>query len=822
MSSRDKLDKLILIGFKEPSNDDVRPAEITNRFIRESANIDEINAIEGEEKLIFYKGLGKPISSTNEKPLNTEGIIRNSFIEDESKSFGYRIGNAQCIVSDSVSEIDKLKIDRIAKVGIMVRSGFKDVDFSTMNQNQISEWFETGDYTEGETQNEGLEGDNLIDDILGLDNNEKSNNQPNALDILHQQQNASPLQENNDDESHNYLDEEDDDYQSHEYSQQESSPYIDDSDNEDDSSLYISDDDEEDDNSLYLPDDEEDEHRNDIAEDSSDKVQKTDSVESKESLRPRREQLSNSSDRRNSESIKSSLRRPNTKLIEERERMEDLKEKEFARNSGLHDEENDFYSDEYIGDSGIGDSDSRLFEEDRTNSFDTPEYEYTARTEDELLDKPLADDSNELVEKFRENRRQASTRKNHRDEEISKAAQMRKKIMAEKAKNKSVEAKSSILNQRVSDGLEERHTKDGRVKQYKEYLSNEDSSRQTMIEDALDRFSGSSKNLVRKDNQQSESENFIGGNVGRITLVTAGKGGVGKTLFSCAAAAAVSLARARQRVENPNIKARRVWLIESDYKSPKLKQVYKTGDKHIGNIANVVSSRSSRTPDREALIQAIEDNVYVDEDTGIHVLACPSVNRDNNGDKDSVPYAIISAIRYASSNGGDVFIDHGQLTTGSYETFDAVLAFELAHRIVLVANMSCINETIATIDLIVPRTGRRNSNIGDAQINVMLNSATDEQFLIAQDRLGVIKVMGRLPRIPALSPENSMSGDTYFTRADLDVQKEVIERVGLMLGNMGYSGLKRYISGDREVRNGTSNRKPKEPWFRRITNSIMK
>ena len=98
-------------------------------------------------------------------------IIRKSFIKDDSQKFGYRIGNSICIGSDKLTGIQGHSLNRLKKVGIVVRNGCEDIDFTVLNESEMSRWLKTGRLgrknkdvqdQEPETQDEDIDNDLLF------------------------------------------------------------------------------------------------------------------------------------------------------------------------------------------------------------------------------------------------------------------------------------------------------------------------------------------------------------------------------------------------------------------------------------------------------------------------------------------------------------------------------------------------------------------------------------------------------------------------------------------------------------------------------------
>ena len=280
---------------------------------------------------------------------------------------------------------------------------------------------------------------------------------------------------------------------------------------------------------------------------------------------------------------------------------------------------------------------------------------------------------------------------------------------------------------------------------------------------------------------------------------------------------ALSLARAKDLEIKSGASTARTWLIESDYNSPQLAISYNTGDKNIGNIAMALAE-SNGVIDDKAVRRLIEDNIYIDQETGIHILACPPLSRRGISFKE-MPLAILLAIKYASDQGDDVIVDHGNLTTGEYSEFDLVLSMQLAHRVILVCNMGCIPETQSITSLLCERDPqsvvpkRRHTSV-----SIVLNSAKKDQFYVAQDKLAPFEIINMIPPIDAFRPESSMTGETSLVNAPKQTQRAVINRCGIMLTKIGYESLRKYFSVKSNLTTKTSGDKSAWSKFvRRIT-----
>lgn len=886
MPNSEKLNKLILIGFKKPSNEDKRSPELTERLLKEVANIDDVNIASGEKTLLFFD-----VPSEDKIVVSdAANIVRESFIADESKPTGFKIGNARCILSESLSRKQSRIIEKIGKLGVKMSESFQDVDFSLLTQQQMHEWFDNGFVkTAKDSDEEGSRGElDVFDEILGVkspSHNEdsegshsrnSSSDSISVMDLVNSQM-GSEEDKRSEDTHHQNME---DDIRSGAPRHSDltgsdepvhNNPYLDDDKDDEDYSAPMGD------NSQHSESDESVNHvarsrssahalshrysDDDISHDVKDKEPQSEHNSSEEKDRSHNDNpyldsdsddfdyqegkeeekrvdrnqpheydddtgLTPGNDRRGLSSSDNHSQSQDNTLLQEINRDRNREEERKMRDQIIEDEldryanKSDYEEQEYVPGGGIEDSDSRRLSSMEDESYDTPEYKTKSSKDSKTLrNDPINSTSDDLIEEIKRNRQRAKRREREGDKSLREARKARDEKLAQSAKKKSIGSRSSDLNRKIDSDMEDRFKEDGTVKTYKDYLSPEGRENQDIAERMAEKFSNADLNYSQ---DRGEGYSYVGRRSGRVVLVTAGKGGVGKTLFTCAAASALSLARAKEREDNPGTQPRRVWLIESDYLSPKLRQVYKTGDKHLGNVAELLNRNDGMAKNSKAIFQAIEDNVYVDEETGINVLACPPINRSNSSVK-NIPYTIVAAIKSAIDNGGDVFIDHGQLTSGNYSELDNILAFKLSNRVVVVSNMSCINETTSTLDLLAGVRARGSGNQKNRNlINVVLNSATDEQLLIAKEKLRPFIVVGRIPRIPALAPENSMTGDTYFTNASLDVRKEVIVRAGQMLKNMGYSDLSRYFYRDPGIQSRKGNVKNKKPWFQRITDRIIK
>ena len=345
-----------------------------------------------------------------------------------------------------------------------------------------------------------------------------------------------------------------------------------------------------------------------------------------------------------------------------------------------------------------------------------------------------------------------------------------------------------VMQRISSDTVEETHYRDGRRKNYRDFLPPEQ-RREQILEEKIEKDFGDTSFVMTTPKGDGGDLSYIPQGQGRVILCTAGKGGVGKSIVANGMAAALSLARAKEKQSNPGSRSSRVWLIESDYNSPQLSAAYKIRGKHLGNVAEVIE-QGGTSVNTDAVAQAIEENVHIDKDTGVHILACPPLALRRSSAQ-RIPLAILSAVKYAASQGDDVIIDHGNLTTGEYSELDQILSLSIAHRVVVVMNMGCVKETQAALSVLCEESSKARPV---ASVSVVLNSSMEKQFYIAQDKLKPFEIVTRIRPIDELKAENLTEGSSYLPDVSRDVQKEIINRCGLILTHIGYGDLKRFFA----------------------------
>ena len=747
------LDNIIFVGFPIP-DESTDSGKSTYRHIMDAANVPR-------DKIFFY-------------PENTPlpEIIRKTFTQDKSQEFGYRIGNTLCIGSDNVGVTYRHKLELLnRKIRIPVKTGYEHVDLSTLTEAEMSHWLESGKYKEISTNTEN---DDILDDLLSgdltsshEDNGDTSEpveedngvfGEPTSDDLTYRSAfQQDPENEIDFDELMDSVEEKN--------SVTEDRPSSGNQDTENTASFQ--------------------ENVDEVNDFNVDDL--FDEVTQEPASSPVPEPEPVSAPAPVSENVTETV----TPTNKDNDLLDDLFDEVDTPVSPEHDSQGSSPA------SPLGipvDNVSPVTSPPVNNS----EKSHTANSIDDLPidDRDIADDDMEYVKKAERNRERARLQEEEnrrRREELERMAMEEQgydSLGDDEFFRDELGESSNQMRQRAQHVSESSYTHDGRKKNYRDYLTEEEARSQLIAERTREKFG--EFDIDYDQDAKTGDLKYVGEGTGRIILCTSGKGGVGKSLVANGLAMALSLARAKEAKTNPGANNARTWLIESDYNSPHLAMAFKTGKKNIGNIARAISGRG-KAVDRSLIRKAIEENVYVDKDTGIHVLACPPQSSGKSSKE--IPFAILLAVKYASDRGDDVIIDHGNLTSGEYSELDQVLSLQLAHRVVIVSNMGCIPETQSVLQILCDR--ERNSVVPARpvpSVSVVLNSARKEQFTIAQDMLRPFEIINILPPIDAFRAENSLHGSTYLPDAPKEIQKAVMDRCGIMLTKLGYESMRKYFS----------------------------
>ena len=756
------IDTLIFVGFDNP-HDDPEHGDRTLTRIMNATGVEKDN-------IYFY-------SIEHSSPME---IVRGSFIMDKTQPHNYRIGDALCVASDSLKTKRK-EVEKLGRIGITVHTGYQHVDLSSLSESEIVNWMESGRYVpdvESGSSDDDSSADDLLSDILG-DLSEVEASQSQAAPVSEKQGN----------------DEDDQDVKD----SQETSSVLDDIDALDDQVNSHKE-------SQSYEQNEDSEKGHEKPEDTSD-TQDEEVIYDAELVPTEEETLTGSykdESKQELDDILSGLDNPSSASpasYEEKEEYSGISPEQM----GVEDPQSSQASDN-------DDYSSTFYHNDKKDSSSEDLRDPEEYRKEKGIDEssPMEEDSMEIITQM-SNRRKESIRDKEKmrqresgdgkEEDNSPLSQL-EAIVGSKKRAREMDKddrEAHKLDVQSRSRSEETMREDGKRKNYHDYLTDRGRTEQKVEENIRSQFGNTeeySGGVVHSEgavySESGEDNEYVTKGVGRIILCTAGKGGVGKTLVSIGMASSLSLARAYEAKENPGYTPGRTWLIESDYNSPKLAAAYGTGKKHIGNLAYLLDNSPRASLGNEEVRQCIEDNIYRDSETGVNVLACPPLSM--NATSTSIPMAILMAITYASRQGDDVIVDHGNLTVGEYSSLDKILAKKTAHRVVVVGNMGCIDQTRTALDVLassVPGSSEKPRN--PHSISVVLNKSRSEQYYKAQDKLKPFRIIAIIPPIDALREENSVTGDTYLNNAPQEVKKAIYDRCGIMLTRLGFSSLQNFF-----------------------------
>lgn len=686
-------------------------------------------------------------------PAGTEHleIIKGSFKKDKASKYGYNFGNSIIIVSASVSSEYKLKMKQMKKIDELdVRIDYQDIDFIHIREAALSEWIGVGYY----------------DESLDVTEYDEEEDADPIISILNEDQDES---DSSDDTSTNdyEVDDDEDLFDEDLFEEVDTVP----SDNRGSISETIDDSEPQSSTNAYEVDDDEDQDL--FEENDSDTVSRKVTIDTSNTSvnQDNADDENTSIDRSNVQDDNDFFEKPDPKRMVDY--IDEKEEENVSSNPRFNEKEQ-----------------QSLIE----NNMESLNREYSIDETSVPIEKQKGD--NEYIDQMRENRQRSLNKQKNsmRDTMLAEIGNMNNNLRSQPQQND--ELFSDRANAISGDRKE-----DGTRKSFKDYLSETDRRVQDIEEQTIRDFGDfrTGKAAVGQD------AHYTGVNMGRVILVTSGKGGVGKSIVANGMAMSLALARAANLAENPGANDSTTWLIESDWNSPKLCESYQTGRKHLGNVAAILATDEGGA-NADMLRQAIVENTFIDEETGLHILACPPLGPNNTNNSKAMGYAIIKAIDYAVKNNGSVIVDHGNLTAGVYSSFDNMLSTKIAHRVVVVADMGCLPETQSILSMLTQKGGQSRSTVQDVMtVSVVLNKAREEQYYIAQDRLKPFEIIQRIPPLADLQPENIIGqGRTGLNNASDDVKRSIIARCGIILTKLGYEDLRRYFSTKQKTYNKKS------------------
>lgn len=692
-------------------------------------------------------------------------IIRRNFIKDPSTqgTGGYRIGNSLCIGTDSLSMEYGRQLEVLEKLkGMVVRTGYDTVTLTDLSESEISYWYKNGRYKKDLTSSNEQSED--VDDIFGALLGEDNTVTDQGVDT---EEVASTPQDNMQQVS----------------TQQDSSSIVDNSHDVPETTL-------EQDPGIDLQHLHTQDEEDDILSMFSDEIQDYGSSHNDEVI-PQIEEHP---------PVVSSQPVPHVELQQEQvsQHKEDTDDFDsiFETMSSIDSTPGQTPHAEPAVQQSVSHSD---------NSYDSDDdFEEGA-----FYEQMKNEDASKKLEREREIQR--------RKEELARALEKKKQendSLDRISNAKDVVSSSDQMRNHATDVLEDEYKTNGKKKTYKDYLTPEASREQDVVEKA-------NKNFGPK---LSGGYSKVSG--GKVFLVTAGKGGVGKTLVSSGLASALALSKAKDVESGKNTRLNNTWLIESDYTASQMAIAYNTGSKHLGHLADYLANKkkNSAESDSNVIRSLIEENVVVDKDTGLRILACPTIV-DDDVKLSQIPLAILLAIQYASERGDDVVVDHGNLTRAEYSDFDKVLSTTLANYVIIVTNAGAgsVSNTWSIASMLTKHSNKDSTmkKLQPNQVSIVFNKVTEEQKDIVAHQLVPYDVGITIPPINELREENSPDGDVSLKNMPDNVKKAIIRRCGLLLvRKLGYSQYSRYFSTKNNPQARPTVRKKNVSFFQRMADRM--
>lgn len=810
----DSLDKIIFVGFKKPD----LGSTAGNTALTRLMDITEVSI----KNIVF-----------EEKDTDIMSIVKNNFNKDPSskKTAGYKIGNAVCIGSEKLSLEYQHSLNRLKNLGITMRMGYDDVDITELSEIELNKWFKSGKYIKeiNSSDNSNDTEANNVDDILDLLLDEKESTQEvqESVDNSAEQGNINKIEENTVNtpvgvsEEDNYVNTSNNENINIQSEVAPENDRLTSSINYKQENINGNNIEQEDNVLEQINSFEEISNNNEV-------VNKDDDLDDIISMFNEVEDTQTTNDTLNldeaQEESQPATRTDISEPIQEVPVVQNVKQEEIppavqddtmghVKVAEQKDDLSDLGIPKQVNSSATEPStvSNNVTEEETVDdmlSYLTDDATYTSTSEstslistpEQSIDSSVIEDNNEPPTDFvnaqyneRKNEDVAERMRRERDikrqkEELARAMGREESFGTSLNRENAHDMidSSSVMHNSVNSAMEDTYNDDGSVKTYKDHLNDKQRVEQEVVE-------SSNKNFGF-DLTNAHLSKVSGG---RIFLVTAGKGGVGKSLISSGLAAALSLSKAKDLESKTASRASNTWLIEADYTAPQMAVAYKTGDKHIGHLADYLASdrRNDARKDSMIIKQIIEENVYKDDDTGLNVLACPPIV-DSSVKLSQIPLAILLAIKYANDKGDDVIIDHGNLTRAEYSDFDKVISTELANYVIIVTSATSYTTAWSVAKMLTTRTqGSTLRILNHNQVSIVLNKVTNEQFEFLEKELAPYDIGMLMPPINALREENARDGDVSLGNMPINVKRAIVNRCGLMLVNkLGYTQYDRYFS----------------------------
>lgn len=856
----ESLYKVLFVGFPEPD----RASERGNVTIQ---RLMDITGVPGKN-IIFL--LHEVDENTLIKP---HDIITENFNYDASQkeTGGYNIGFSVCVSADTLSSTQESKLRTLSGIpGMFIRTGYRHVDLDTLTETQLNEWFNTGNFTETvepqkeQKNNDSSTAEDILNNVIsgGTTTNPITIEQPH--DVTPQAKTMKniaedddvtpydvPISDSDEDDGDDIIsqivgmsDETEDDTYAH------TSPDASEDTDDIDDILNLFSNSGEDAAPDTVPSVGEDTttHEDATGDDGDDILSMlygdddTGGETGQENIESTPDASTIGYDTHTPNNSSDATGTGSTLVSDD---TPDIRSSSPHRDSGngekTVDSSGDSFADRQASieemirkareakedaekNQNVGSNENKAVDNDHGDSFpptsqnqssDTGSTSYTGAQPEMVPESPEQDDyvpTGDYIGAAYEQRKGESQK-----EKIIRGREEKRKREEERRAGKSHEVSGldtgnqgdildriSQLSEKTSNAVSGSYHDDGTPRTYKDYLSPTQVTEQNVIEKGNRDFGTQLNNA-----HMSRSSG------GKIIMVTSGKGGVGKTMVAAGLASSIALSKAKDMATGRVNRTSNTWLIESDYTSPQMSVAFRTGDKHLGHLADHLAdrNRTHKATDSAAIRQLIEENIHIDKETGLRVIACPTIV-NSNVDVEHIPLAILMAVQYANSLGDDVIIDHGNLTRAEYSDLDKVLATELAHYVLIVTTAGSSTTAWSVAKMLTQGAGSSIRKLRLEQVMIVLNKVTRQQADFVSQSLRPYIIGMTIPPINALREENTRDGDVSLHSMPVNVQKAIINRCGLMLVNkLGYAQYGRYFSTKNIVGSRPQSKKPKNKTF---------
>jgi len=276
---------------------------------------------------------------------------------------------------------------------------------------------------------------------------------------------------------------------------------------------------------------------------------------------------------------------------------------------------------------------------------------------------------------------------------------------------------------------------------------------------------------------ETHADRRMGGNsVSKLIYVTGSHGGAGKTTCAWMMSNVLAWSYRNLGIDTP------VFLIEADYRNPKLGARLNNRSANLGDAAKEIKGLQTRNlVTADNIVRIIEQVTTQQQDTGLNVITCPY--NVSGVDSYDIKHAIMTAARVATSAsvGGIAFIDAGTMTSGGFDQLDSVLGLHMASSLVLVTEDDPEHRTDADRTMGLATKGE-GSRLNINQVFGFLNRTTPDAVKNYQVD-SPFQIAGYLPYAPELK-------ERWVGAASNEVIQAFTVRIGQALVRLGFDELR--------------------------------